>query len=96
MASPSQGFPYVVSALCFLNLSYVHSEKTTYGKVASDILGGDPVDYAPSDDLHNLSWGIMNGQTDKRQYLTVAIRLFANLGGPVYFVIVGEPTPERS
>jgi hypothetical protein len=57
------------------------------------VVGGDPKDYAPDTALHVLGWGIT--VVDQTIYLVVAIRLFANLGAPVFYVVVGEFNAEQ-
>jgi hypothetical protein len=53
-------------------------------------VGGDPTDHEPSDELHLIGWGAYVQR--EITYLAVAIRLFAELGAPVYHVVVGSPT----
>jgi hypothetical protein len=51
-------------------------------------IGGDSNLYAPSDDLHTLGHTI--APFDGRQYVVVYVRLFANLGAPLYTAVVGH------
>jgi hypothetical protein len=56
-------------------------------------IGGDLAEYAPASSQHTLSWNIYQmGQT---RFLVVAIRLFANLGAPVYRVVIGDLNPSQ-
>lgn len=52
------------------------------------LVGGDTRDYAPDDALHVMGWGV--DQRGDKHFLVVAVRLFANLGAPVFHVIAGE------
>jgi hypothetical protein len=51
-------------------------------------VGGDPIDYAPSADLHTLGYETIS--LGSKKYLVVNVRLFGNLGAPVYRVVAGE------
>ncbi len=55
-----------------------------------DLVGGNPIDIAPSepDELHQLGHEIF--AHDGKQLLLVGIRLFANLGAPLFWVVAGE------
>jgi hypothetical protein len=61
------------------------------------LIGGLPGDFAPSRALHEL--GIALTEKNGKWYLAVHIRLFANLGTPVFAAVVGElangVTPEQ-
>lgn len=55
-------------------------------------IGGDPtVSFEPANVLHKIGWGIKtcNGM----HFVQVYIRLFANIGGPVYYVLAGTVQP---
>jgi hypothetical protein len=56
------------------------------------VVGGNPFDWAPDEALHVLGWGFPDSG---HQYLVVLIRLFANLGAPIFQVVVGEVTEEQ-
>lgn len=57
------------------------------------VVGGDPRDYAADNALHVLGLGMISA--NGIIYLVVAIRLFANLGAPVFHVVVGEVNQEQ-
>ena len=60
-------------------------------------VGGAVGFFAPSADLHTISHvvGKIPGSPTGRGYVVVAVRLFANLGAPVYTAVVGEVAPKR-
>ena len=51
-------------------------------------VGGDPTDFAPSDALHEISIQILS--IYGKQLVVVGVRLYAILGAPLYYVVVGE------
>jgi hypothetical protein len=54
-----------------------------------DLVGGAPRLYAPHpSDLHTLGHDF--GSIGEKRYLLVHVRLFANLGAPIYSAVVGE------
>lgn len=63
-------------------------EKTEQHTDCFNVVGGDPTIYAPSQSLHELGWEILS--FGEKRLLIVSIRLFANLGAPVYRVVTGE------
>jgi hypothetical protein len=52
----------------------------------SDYIGSLSKDESPSDQLHELSIH----KNSNPNYVTVRIRLFAKLGTPTYYVVVGQ------
>ncbi len=57
------------------------------------LVGGDLQDYAPDEALHVLSWGLV--PKGDQMFLVVTLRLLANLGAPVFHVVVGELSQEQ-
>jgi hypothetical protein len=55
------------------------------------LIGGHSKRYAPGTALHEL--GLAFTQRSGRWFLSVQIRLFANLGTPVYLAVVGHLNP---
>jgi hypothetical protein len=53
-----------------------------------NFVGGDPSHFAPAEELHTLGYETV--KFGPPTYLTVVIRLFANLGAPAFRVVVGE------
>jgi hypothetical protein len=51
------------------------------------LIGGLP-DQPPSDVLHEIGWNTI--EAGGKRYAVVVLRLFANLGAPVYLIVVGE------
>jgi hypothetical protein len=53
-----------------------------------DLVGGNPIAPSEPDELHQLGYEIRthNG----KQFLVVGIRLFANLGAPLLWIVAGE------
>lgn len=55
-----------------------------------DLIGGSPISFAPAEtnELHQLGHEIM--VHNNKQVILVGIRIFANLGAPLFWVIAGE------
>ena len=53
-------------------------------------VGGDPTDFAPSDALHEMNIQIL--PIHGKQLVVVGVRLYAILGAPLYYVVVGDLT----
>jgi hypothetical protein len=56
------------------------------------LVGGDPREIPPSSHTSELQL-LRVPSTRATQYLMVRIRLFGDLGAPVYFIVVGELSP---
>ena len=53
-----------------------------------DLVGGEPALFAADNELHVLGYDLV--EISGRCHMVVSIRLFANLGSPIYRVVVGE------